>query len=74
MDLDNRNIDVYCVHGKLFISPTLLHFPDSSEKRIAYFFEMKSFYDIFVFWEYLGLSGYEIVFTDTTNPYKSCAL
>lgn len=66
--IQNRNVDVHCVHEKLFISPILLHFPDTSENGIAYFFEKKrSFNNVLVFWQHLGLSGYQILFTDTTN-------
>lgn len=37
----NRNFEVYCVPEKLFLSPVLLYFSDSSENRIAYFLEKK---------------------------------
>lgn len=67
----NRNFDVYCVHEKLFISSILLCFPDGSENGLVHFFEKKiSFSTILVFWQHLGLSGYQILFTDTTNHYK----
>lgn len=53
--IQNRNVDVHCVHEKLFISPILLHFPDTSENGIAYFFEKKrSFNNVLVFWQHLG--------------------
>lgn len=69
----NRNFEVYYVPEKLFLSPVLLHFPDSSENRIAYFLEKKK-ENISVFWQHLGLSEYQILFIDRTNHYKLCAL
>lgn len=70
----NRNFEVYCVPEKLFLSPVLLHFSDSSENRIAYFLEKKKKKEkdnISVFWQHLGLSGYQILLT---NHYKLCVL